>query len=48
MEDKNLYKYTCTECFAEYISDDSELKYCNSEKCMDKDNVLNGPYLFED
>lgn len=43
-----LYQYSCRECDAEYITEDRDLKYCNSEKCLDKDHVLSGPWLFED
>lgn len=39
------YRYHCDDCGAEYLSDDSELVYCDSEKCLDADVRLRGPYL---
>lgn len=41
------YEYHCDNCGAEYVTKDHELKYCDSEKCVDKDIRLHGPYLHE-
>lgn len=39
------YKYYCDKCGSEYLSKDSKLVYCDSEKCLDQDVKLKGPYL---
>ena len=46
--DNPLYRYSCYQCDAEYISEDSTLKYCNSETCVDKDIKLYGPYFYDE
>lgn len=43
-----IYKYSCRECNAGYITDDRNLKYCITDKCINKDHYLSGPFLFED
>jgi hypothetical protein len=40
---KNFF-YSCSECDAEYFSNDDKLKYCDSEECINKNNKLSGPY----
>ncbi|MGE6379572.1 hypothetical protein [Peribacillus muralis] len=46
-EETPTYKYICIECDAEYTSEDQNLRYCDSDECLNKDNRLNGPFLVD-
>lgn len=50
-EERNLnaeeYSYHCEKCNAQYFSNETDLKYCDSDACTDKDIELRGPYLIE-
>lgn len=40
MDENIIFKYSCFVCGEEYESEE-HLTYCDSEKCVDKDNRLN-------
>lgn len=47
LKEEPLYKYNCSKCGNEYISNESTHKYCDTDQCVDKDVLIHGPYYIE-
>lgn len=47
LKETPTYKYFCIECGVEYTTEDKNLRYCYSVKCIDKVHRLNGPFLVD-
>lgn len=42
-----VYRYSCSECGDEFLSEDEHLKYCDADECLDKDIELNKHYNYQ-